>query len=140
MGRYSPSKKEMELYLDPKAKVVANCGQPPDDPRGHMYVYMLVTASLAELYHTPRPEEAAPFRIARNVYEHRLPPAYFLHGDADSAVGVEQSDEVVGTMLGLGIEVQYERPHGKDHLFDIVDAYENEAFYKFMMKHLNAAS
>lgn len=56
------------------------------------------------------------------------------------AVGVEQADEVVGAMLGNGIEVKYERPHGKDHFLDTGDDYENEAFYSFMLKHLNFGS
>lgn len=136
MGRRSPSKEEVEAYLDPKAEAVANSGQAPDDPRGHMYVYMMAAANLAELFHVPKASEAEPFRIARNVYQHRLPPAYFLHGDSDSAVGVEQSDEVVGVMLGCGLDVEYERPHGRDHFLDNGADYENEGFYSFMMKHL----
>lgn len=39
-------------------------------------------------------------------------------------------------MMGCGIEVQYERVHGKDHFLDAGPEYENKAFYEFMMKHL----
>ena len=49
---------------------------------------------------------------------------------------MEQSDEVVGAMLGNGIEVVYERPHGKDHFLDTGADYENNPFLEFMMKHL----
>lgn len=140
MGRYSPSKEEMAPYLDPKANQVANCGPLGEDARMHMYVYMLASANLAELYHVPKAQDAEPYRVSRCVYEQRLPPAYFLHGDADSAVGVEQSDEVVGATLGCGIEVEYERVRGKDHFLDTGDDYENEPFYNFMMKHLNYGS
>ena len=108
-----------------------------EDSRMHMYVYMLGAANLAELFHVPNPKDAEPYRISRRVHEYRLPPAYFLHGDADEAVGVEQADEVVGAMLGCGLEVEYERPHGKNHFLDTGGDYENEAFYSFMLKHLN---
>ena len=50
---------------------------------------------------------------------------------------VEQADEVVGATLGCGIEVEYERVHGKDHFLDNGPDYENEKFYSFMLKHLN---
>ena len=102
-----------------------------------MYTYMLQSATLAELLGAADAKEAAPFRISRCVYKQRLPPAYFLMGDADSAVGVEQADEVVGAMLGCGIDVQYERIHGEDHFLDTGADYENETMFSFMMKHLN---
>lgn len=88
MGRHVASKEEMAPFLDPKAEAVANCTpNPEEDARMHMYVRMLRSANLAELLGVSEAEEAAPFRISRCVYEHRLPPAYFLHGDADGAVG-----------------------------------------------------
>lgn len=96
MGRYSPSKAEMEPYLDPKAEQIANCGLLGEDPRMNMYVYMLGAANLAELFHVPKAEEAEPYRISRCVYKQRLPPAYFLHGDSDS-VG-----EAKGLVSGSG--------------------------------------
>lgn len=43
---------------------------------------------------------------------------------------------MVGAALGLGIEVEYERVHGKDHFLDVAPDYENERFYSFMLKHL----
>jgi hypothetical protein len=55
---------------------------------------------------------------------------------ADTAVGIEQGDEMVGAMLGCGIEVVYERVHGKDHFLDAGADYENEALYTFVKKHL----
>ena len=136
MKRYAPSKSEMEPYLDPSAPAIANCGTLAEDSRMHMYVYMLGAANLAQLYGTPTAEAAAKYRIARNVYEYGLPPAYFLHGDADSAVGVEQADEVVGAVVGCGGEVVYERVRGKDHFLDAGEEYRNEAFWGFVMKHL----
>ena len=138
LGRKAASKEQVTPYLDPNAEAVASCI--PDiekDSRMQMYTYMLQSANLAQLLGVPDPEDAAPFRISRCVYEHRLPPAFFLHGDMDSAVGVEQADEVVGAMLGCGIDVQYERPHGKDHFLDTGVEYENDAMYSFMLKHLN---
>ncbi|KAK4936575.1 hypothetical protein LTR10_022562 [Elasticomyces elasticus] len=116
--RYAASKEEMAAFLDPKATSVASCGKVPDDPRSHMYVYMLRAANLAELWGVPDEQSAQPYRISRNIHRYRLPPTYLLHGDADTAVGVEQSDEVAGTMLGCGMPVEYERPHGKDHFLD----------------------
>ena len=138
MGRHVPPREELSKYLDPKAEIVANCEPNPEvNTRMYMYGRMLRDANLAELLGVANAKEAAPFRISRCVYEHGLPPAYFLMGDSDSAVGVEQADEVVGAMLGCGIEVQYERLHGKDHFLDTGAEYENEAMYSFMLKHLN---
>lgn len=59
-----------------------------------------------------------------------------MHGDADTGVGVEQSDEVVGAMLGCGLDVVYERVHGSDHFFDAAPDYDNKVFWSFVLKHL----
>jgi acetyl esterase/lipase len=135
-GRYAASKEEMAAFLDHEANAIASSGKVPDDPRSHMYVYMLRSANLAELWGVPDEKSAHPYRIARNIHQYRLPPAYVLHGDADTAVGVEQSDEVVGAMLGCGIPVQYERPHDRDHFLDNSSEYQSEAMYTFMMRYL----
>ncbi|KAL2394005.1 hypothetical protein ABEF93_001993 [Exophiala dermatitidis] len=134
-GRYAASKAEMEPFLNTQAEPSTSCGKVPD-PRAHMYVYMLRAANLAELWGVPDEQSAAPYRISRQIQEHGLPPAYVLHGDADTAVGVEQSDEVVGSMLGCGVIVEYERPHGQDHFLDNGDDYQNEAMYAFINKYL----
>lgn len=136
-GRKPVLVEQVAHYLDASAETVSSCV--PDiekDSRMQMYTFMLQSANLAKLLGIPGEKEAAPFRISRCVHEHRLPPAYFLHGDADSAVGVEQADEVVGAMLGCGIDVQYERPHGKDHFLDTGAEYENDAMFSFMMKYI----
>ncbi|KAJ5693388.1 hypothetical protein N7462_002811 [Penicillium macrosclerotiorum] len=136
-GRYTASKGEMAPYLDTQAAVVASSGKLPDDPRSNIYVYMLRAANLAELWGISGNENAAaPYRISRRIHDYGLPPAYILHGDADSAVGVEQSDEVAGAMMGCGLTVQYERPHGEDHFLDNEDGYENKALYEFMLRYL----
>lgn len=137
MKRRLAEKEEVAAYLDPRAEQVANCAI-TDDPRMHMYVRMMHDANLADLWGVREASAAEPYRLSRQVYEHRLPPSYFIHGDADSCVGVEQADEVVGAALGCGLEVEYERPHGKDHFLDTAPEYENEAMFSFMMKHLKA--
>ena len=134
-GRYAASKEEMAEFLDTTAEPVTSAAKVPD-PRAHMYVYMLRAANLAELWRIPDAKSAAPYRISRNIQKYRLPPAYVIHGDMDTAVGVEQADEVVGAMLGCGLTVEYERPHGKDHFLDNGDDYENPAMYAFMKKYL----
>ncbi|KAF2207908.1 hypothetical protein CERZMDRAFT_101931 [Cercospora zeae-maydis SCOH1-5] len=135
MGRSLRPREELAEFLDPDAAPVAN--NPKDSPRQNMYMHMQADASLAKLWKVAEDSAAArKWRLSRNVYESRLPPAYFLHGDADTAVGVEQADEVVGAMLGCGIEVQYERPNGQDHFLDAGPEYENEVFWAFMLKHL----
>jgi acetyl esterase/lipase len=136
-GRYSASKEEMAPYLDINAAPTVNCGKVPDDPQSHMYVYMLRTASLAQLWGIGGDESAtAPYRVSRRIHKHRLPPTYILHGDADTAVGVEQSDEVAGAIMGCGLTVEYERPHGEDHFLDNGDDYQNKPLYDFMMRYL----
>ncbi|KXS97148.1 hypothetical protein AC578_3071 [Pseudocercospora eumusae] len=133
-GRTLVSREELKEYLDPNSPQVAN--NPTDGFRQNMYARMMHDANLAKLWKVPEGVDAAKkWRLSRNVYESRSPPAYFLMGDADTCVGVEQADEVVGAMLGCGLEVVYERPHGKDHLLDVGPDYENEAFFQFMLKH-----
>lgn len=39
-------------------------------------------------------------------------------------------------MLGLGLEVKYERLHDVDHLFDRDEKVELKGMYEFMLKHL----
>ncbi|KAK5464593.1 hypothetical protein LTS15_001155 [Exophiala xenobiotica] len=135
-GRYAASTEEMAEFLNKDAEPVTSAAKAPGDARAHMYVYMLRAANLAELWGVPDDKSAAPYRISRNIQKHSLPPAYVIHGDMDTAVGVEQADEVVGAMLGCGLTVEYERPHGKDHFLDNGDDYENQAMYAFMKKHL----
>ncbi|KAL3440267.1 Alpha/Beta hydrolase protein [Aspergillus insuetus] len=139
-GKHAASKDEMSPYLDPHAPITTSSGRSPYDPRGYMYNYMLRTATLAQLLgissNDTNASTAAPYRISRNIQEHGLPPAYIIHGDADSAVGVEQADEVVGAMVGCGLTVEYERVQGEDHLFDDKVDYENERLYEFVMRYL----
>lgn len=136
-GKYVPKDEELAGYLDVEAPVVANSGlKPEEDTRTHMYGYMLRTATLAKLLGVPSDQKGMRYRISRNIKDCGLPPAYIVHGDADRAVGVEQADEVVGAMVGCGLDVVYERVHGKDHLFDTEEGYENEALYEFVMRYL----
>ncbi|KAL2827447.1 Alpha/Beta hydrolase protein [Aspergillus pseudoustus] len=137
-GIHYASTEDLAPYLDPNAPVVSSSGYPPDDPRGFMYWYMLRTATLPQLLglSADDPTAANPYRISRNIAEHGLPPAYIIHGDADTAVGVEQADEVVGAVAGRGLTVEYERVPGKDHLFDNEEGYENDRMYEFVMKYL----
>ena len=119
-------------FLDPDGEVVVN--NENDSQRNQLYFYMLQEANLASLLHMKPGDDT--YRIAKKVYERRLPPTYVVHGDDDHAVGVEQADEVVGVMVGLGMEVEYERLHGVDHLFDREERYDLANMYKFMTKHL----
>ncbi|KAJ5730861.1 uncharacterized protein N7483_005369 [Penicillium malachiteum] len=136
-GRYSASEEEMAVHLDVNAPPIANSGKAPEDPRSNMYVYMLRTATLAQLWGVAGNEDdVAPYRISRRIHEYGLPPTYLLHGDADTAVGVEQSDEVAGAILGCGGTLEYERPHGEDHFLDKEDDYQNDKLYNFVMRYL----
>ncbi|KAL3455010.1 Alpha/Beta hydrolase protein [Aspergillus heterothallicus] len=137
-GKYYATGEELATYLDTGASVSTSSGNHPEDPRGYMYSYMLRTATLAPLLHLSAGDMngAEPYRVSRNIQERGLPPAYIIHGDADSAVGVEQADEVVGAMVGCGFVVEYERVPGKDHVFDYEEGYENERLYEFVMRYL----
>lgn len=134
MGRSLVEREVLTEFLDPKAPQVAN--NDPNSARSNMYIRMQHDANLAKLWSVPGGEEANKFRLSRQIYGRGCSPAYFLMGDADTAVGVEQADEVVGAMVGCGIEVQYERVHGKDHFLDAGPVYENEAFFTFLLKHV----
>ena len=116
--------------------VVSRSGWVGEDPRANMYVRMLKDANLAELLHLPQGAKASKFRASHQVDSQRLPPAYFLHGASDIDVGVIQSDVVVGSIVGCGLEVCYERVAGRKHYLANEEDYENEAMYSFLMKHL----
>ncbi|CEL01826.1 hypothetical protein ASPCAL01404 [Aspergillus calidoustus] len=137
-GKHAASEEEMSRYLDRTAPATTSSGRSPADPRGYMYNYMLRTATLGQLLGIASNDASAsaPYRVSRNIQKHGLPPAYIIHSDADSAVGVEQADEVVGAMVGCGLTVGYERVHGEDHLFDDKVGYENERLYEFLMRYL----
>lgn len=134
------SREQVAPFLDPNGEVVAN--NDPKSQRSMMYYYMLQEANLAELWGlntaTGAYEDAANdrWRIAKALPKRRLPPTYVVHGDVDRAVGVEQSDEVVGAMLGEGLEVRYERLRGRDHVFDRDEKVDLAAMYDFMHSHL----
>lgn len=134
------TKEELAVYLAKDAELVANC--PRDSSRSNFYYYMLHQANLAELlgfatgasaYEDPKNNK---WRIAKAITARGLPPTYVVHGDVDRAVGVEQADEVVGVMAGLGLTFQYDRLQGADHLFDQAPEVDLERMYVFMHKHL----
>ncbi|KAJ5256877.1 hypothetical protein N7478_012981 [Penicillium angulare] len=125
------------FFLNPRSTVVANSSE--TSPRRHMYAYMLKTASLARLWGIfPGDEGAvAQWRIPRTIKMGDFPPTYLIHGMDDTAVGVEQTDEVAGAILGDRNPVVYERPNGEDHEFDQRERYENPELYEFIMRYLN---
>jgi acetyl esterase/lipase len=127
-------------FLNPKGEAVAN--NDASGPRQKMYFYMMREAILAELlhfntgpdrYHDPENDK---WRIARALRANGLPPTYVVHGDVDRGVGIEQADEVVGAMLGLGMEVVYKRLKDTDHGFDRDEKVEMKGIYTYMMKHV----
>ncbi|KAK5109150.1 hypothetical protein LTR62_007512 [Meristemomyces frigidus] len=132
LGGGEPDMEAVKPFLDVHAEVVASNER--GGKRDGMYGYMLKSANLADLLKMEVGENT--WRVARMIHERGLPPAYVVHGDVDSAVGVEQADEAVGVMVGLGLEVRYERLHGVEHLFDKQETVELEKMYEFMTKHL----
>ncbi|KAK0270681.1 hypothetical protein LTR35_013963 [Friedmanniomyces endolithicus] len=124
--------KALERFIDVDSEVVANNEE--DSARSGMYMYMLQEANLGSLLEVKAGDDN--WRVAKKVYECGLPPAYVVHGDADTAVGVDQADEVVGVMVGCGTEVVYERLRGVNHLFDKEESVGMEKMYEWMMKHL----
>lgn len=127
-----PDVAAIKSFLDPKGEVMAD--NMPDSPRNTLYFHMLHEANLARLLKVHDGDDT--YRVAKKIHECGLPPTYVVHGDADGAVGVEQADEVVGVLTGLGMTVEYERLHGVDHLFDKDDKVELERMYRFMKAHL----
>lgn len=119
-------------FLDPQGEVMVNCAA--DSKRGRMYNFMLQEANLATLLHIEPGDDT--WRIPKNIAKHKLPPTYIVHGDADGDVGIEQSDEVVGVMVGLGMEVVYERLRGLEHAFDNDEKYVMEEMYRFVKRYL----
>lgn len=144
-GQTDPSKKVTDATIAPfvDRNATAATNNASDSDRNRMYSDMLDRANLAELLHfntTSDPQHDPnndKWRIARSIVAHGLPPAYVVHGDADVHVGIEQADEVVGAMVGEGLEVNYERLRGVEHGFDEPDAsVKLEGMYDFMHKHV----
>lgn len=109
-----------------------------DEARNDMYFYMLQEANLARLLRIDEGDGdgGEKFRVSRRIAACGLPPTFVVHGDADEAVGVEQADEVVGAMVGVGVEVVYQRLKGENHLFDQREDVEMMEMYEFMRKHV----
>lgn len=123
---------KVEPFLDPNGEVLSRTEK--TSFRNFLYFWMQQEGILKDLLHI-KPDDDT-FIISKQIYAHGLPPTYVVHGDVDTAVGVEQSDEVVGIMVGLGLEVEYERLHGVDHLFDIKEEVQLERMYNFFQKHI----
>lgn len=116
-------------FLNVDGEVVGNNAP---GPRDKMYNHMLENANYAQLLQVSGDE----FRISKNIDRCGLPPTYIVHGDADIDVGVDQVDEVVGVMVGLGLEVVYKRPRGVAHSFDLTEDITMDDMYEFMQKYL----
>lgn len=94
-------------------------------------------ACLADLLHVKKGDDT--YIIPKKIKEmgiSALPPTYVVHGDSDHFVGVEQADELVEALKGVGIEHEYERIPGLDHLFDKDEKYSLDEMYAFMKKHV----
>jgi acetyl esterase/lipase len=131
-GLKRTEKSTVDPFLDTNGEVVANNEE--NSKRNEMYMYMLQEANLAELLHVKPGDDT--YRIPKKILEKGLPPTYVVMGDADEAVGCDQVDEVVGAMAGLGVEFEYERLAGVNHLFDKDEKVELERLYMFMMEHV----
>ena len=131
-GSSVPEVASIKEFLDPTGEVVAF--NELDSKRMTLYFHMLDKANLPELLRMKPGDDT--YRVARKIYERGMPPTYVVHGDADGAVGVEQADEVVGVLTGLGITVGYERLHGVNHMFDRDEKCGLERMYEFMAKHV----
>lgn len=122
-------------FLNTNAEVMSE--NEPESKRSKMYFWMMQEACLAELLHVKRGDNT--FIIAEQIRKQgktALPPTYVVHGDADHYVGVEQADEAVDAMKSVGIDHEYERPKGLDHLFDKDEKVTLDEMYGFMMKHV----
>jgi acetyl esterase/lipase len=96
-----------------------------EDQRWHFYLYCrqqgLWPKEVAG--HDPASEPRAfdPFCPARNVTKD-YPPTLLLHGDKDTDVPFEQSEQMAGELKRYGVEYEFiripEGPHGFDSRFD----------------------
>jgi acetyl esterase/lipase len=120
-------------FLDKNGEVMAD--NDPNGPRQKMYSYMLQEAILSDLWDVKPGDDKMIIRLAIKK-KGSFPPCYVVHGDADTRVGVDQSDEVVEALKEIGADVEYERLPGLDHLFDNDPKYQLEKMYDFMYKHM----
>lgn len=122
-------------FLDLQADAVANNAPGDESNRNKLYNYMLEKGNLASLLQI-LDESQDCFRISKNVLAHGLPPTYIVHPDADEDVGIDQTDELVGVMVGLKLEVCYNRLHNLSHFFDLAENVELEDMYEFFLKYV----
>jgi acetyl esterase/lipase len=86
MGRPFVELETVAPFLDPKSPQVAN--NEPSGARSSMYIRMQHDANLAKLLRIPEGKEADKWRLSRQIYARRTPPAYVLHGDAGMLLSV----------------------------------------------------
>lgn len=128
-------KADLEPFLDPDAPVQTRTGW-EGDPRARFYFYMLQEANLARLLHIQEDGNDT-FIVAPQIRKKgAYLPTFIVHGGADTFVGVEQSDEVVDALRDVGAVVEYERPKGIDHIFDLQEDVDLEGYYAFLKKHI----
>lgn len=122
-GKGAYDEAALQQYIDPKSKPVA-CNA-KDSARQGMYFSMLDKANLAELLGATE-SDRIPQQLDRVIC-----PTYVVHGDADTAVGVEQARELVAALDRTGTVHRYDELPGEDHLFDQQESESLENMYAF---------
>ncbi|KAH8897188.1 alpha/beta-hydrolase [Thozetella sp. PMI_491] len=120
-------------FLDKNAAPTS--GSPQSSSRQNMYLFMLQDPHLDELWDVRAGDEDTVIRLAIKK-KGSLAPTYIVHPDADTKVGIEQSEEVAEVLSEIGADFRFERIPGLDHLFDRDAKYRLEEMYEFMYTHL----
>ncbi|OAP61610.1 hypothetical protein AYL99_03813 [Fonsecaea erecta] len=120
-------------FLDPDADPISE--NDLSAARQTMYDYMLKSANLASLWRVKHGDST--YIITDQLRQRNsFPPTFVVHGEADTFVGVEQSDELVRVLKHIGATHEYERLPGTEHLFDYDEDVQMHSYYAFLSKYI----
>lgn len=131
---------ELQPFLDQSAQVQSF--SLPQSPRNGLYNYMLKSANLAQLLRLSESQNgrASEFIVASEIREkqerHLMCPVYIVHGNADTAVGIEQSYDVRQALQEIDSEVVFEEVEGEEHGYDKQPEITMDSMYEFFAKHV----
>ncbi|BFZ55395.1 hypothetical protein PYCC9005_002436 [Savitreella phatthalungensis] len=116
LGKDSYDAESLKAFIDPGSAIMTSSGR--EHPRSKMYYYMLDKANLANLLGVDRGSQSL-YSVPTELRKGKsICPVFLVHGDADQAVGVEQSRELAEALAASGADYQYLELPGIDHLFD----------------------
>ncbi|PWN49192.1 alpha/beta-hydrolase [Violaceomyces palustris] len=135
---------ELSTYLDPGSRVISQTEKESKrnllytlSQRDGLFPSLLFPGEEAEGSRKEHMKQTSvPAFIQSNAERKDWPPVYIIHGDADTAVDVDQARMLAKSLKKVGAELTYEEVEGKNHIWDLFDPEEElEGFYRFVQSH-----